>query len=327
MLRAIAQNCTAMPVTLSEIKVVGVEGLKSTAKFGMKDIARVDGDEFLSIAPYNYTFVTLVCESNPAAPSVREKYFSLTRSKGLAIMKKLRNDAQATIMSSDAASSCSLFENADTHAQKRARLTRTEMNQRYRDHAIVSIDVPVDGTTVAVRVLRPVHPNDVLAVEYTEDAIDAVIKCIRAEGFLDQMKLATTAQPGIWHRKGFVLATIKQDDGHITSKKCLTGEEAVAVQAAMLDQYNAQRDSLAMQEGMIADCVVADQPVGVEEALGAERHAHIHEGFECEGSLDADIGDLACGQVEGEQANDAARDDPTHDALDGEEAKDAGIEQ
>ena len=64
-----------------------------------------------------------------------------------------------------------------------------------RMHASVEINVEYDGELIPVLVLRPIHPNDVLAVEYTAEALTAVPPGIRSSGFDGPSQIRVVTMP------------------------------------------------------------------------------------------------------------------------------------
>lgn len=206
-----------MDVTLSEIKCVSTADMKATWKISKQDdIITVDGCSFVRVSPINCSLVSLVCEGNPHAPNPVPKNFSLTKSLGLASLMKMRNTKQVAEMSADP-DGCSLFGSSAKKKQKK--LSRQAAMTMRNDKSAMNLEVEELGSVV---VMRPIHPNDGLFVEYSDTSIGIVIKFLRESGFDES--LATTHEPslpkGTLKRQSQFLVKYTKNDGNTGHKSC-----------------------------------------------------------------------------------------------------------
>ena len=82
--------------------------------------------------------------------------------------------------------------------------------------------------------LRPVHTNDALFVEYSKEAITAVINYMRDYGFedTDQGSVKDSClHKGIWKRVDHFVVQFKKADDTFGYKRCLTLEDCMTFQA------------------------------------------------------------------------------------------------
>ena len=224
-----------MEVKFSEIKVVSVAGKTTQAKFCDRDVIE-SGCTFIRLCPSNSSLCALVCEDNPKAPFPTPKNFSLTCSTGLANLKKMRNRAQAVSMSSTSSPEkvCSLFgDDGDTPRKRQRTLhTRDQLTELRKAHDTLTVTMPLGDEHVDIVILRPVHPNDIVAVEYNPNCIGHVLKLLREGGF-DEVSYQrdTTLPKGIRKRGMCFMVVHKRKDGTEKFVKCKTAEIAIATQA------------------------------------------------------------------------------------------------
>ena len=225
-----------MAVTLSSIKCVQLDDLKAVAKFGTDDqLEGSDGSTFIRLNPRNTSLVALIIEKNdhPTIPQPPPKNFSLTTSEGIAMLKRMRNSAQAESLTEDRPTACTLFASPDGAEKKKARITRSDMLQMRKEHVPIIIDV----SGVSVRVLRPVQQDDILSVEYEEASIGAVMEYIRESGCTEdrpQRPRDPLLPPGIFARGGVFIVLYKGADGRKKHLRKKTLDEAVEAQAALI---------------------------------------------------------------------------------------------
>lgn len=233
-----------MAVSFSEIKVVSVAGKNTQAKFTARDVIE-SGNTFVRLSPSNSSLCALVCEDNPLAPVPTPKNFSLTCSTGLATLKKMRNKAQAESMSSTSSpeNACSLFGDDCDKQKKRPRTlhTRDQLNELRKAHDTLTVAMPVGGENVDIVVLRPVHPNDMVAVEYSANCIGHVVKLLREGGF-DEVSYQrdVTLPKGIRKRGMSFMVVHKRVDGTERYVTCKTIERAIATQANLIAEADVE---------------------------------------------------------------------------------------
>jgi hypothetical protein len=222
-----------MKAVLSQVKRIGLTGLNGKAIIAEKDIMECDGNhEYVCLDPRNHGLISLVLENNALAPQSRDKHFALTQSVGMNELRKLRNDAQMETLRSS--TGCTLFgdeQEAPIKKKKRVSGRRVAMELMRRERT--SIEVKVGG--VAVRMLRPVHPNDSLCVEYTEQSITAVLTYVRNREFLASKPLQRdpSVPQGIQKWADHYQIVVKHSDGTRSFRKCKDLEAAIAEQAAI----------------------------------------------------------------------------------------------
>ena len=245
-----------MSVTLSDIKCVQMQGMKTVAKFPMDEqVVCSDGSVFIRLNPRNTSLVALVVEDNdaPGIPRPVPKNFSLTASDGIKLLRRMRNAAQAeSLIEERPQATCTLFASSpEAQEKKRQRvMTRSEMAEKRKEH--VPIVISLDG--IHVRVLRPVQQDDVIHVEYEEESLAAVISCIRREGFNEENRRTRdpTMPKGIQRRdENRYQVAYKDSAGRLKRTMKRTLHEALEAQAVLLAAGN---ETCAEDEAGDDDC-------------------------------------------------------------------------
>ena len=240
-----------MDVQLSEVRCVAVTGFKATFQVPPGDVIWSDGHPFIRLRSESHTLTKLVYEQNPDAPEVMKgEYASLANCQGLQQLIQLRNAAQAQELAPEAGSN--LFENP-AGVQKKTQqpiMTRLELQQkRAADHLSISIQVPLEGASHSIMVLRPVQAKDALYVIYDKDALSVVLQYLRHNGFSEpQPKFKHQGAKGIQKRVGGYVVISKDDEGKKHFKRVKNLGKAIEVQsggapsAVSEDAWDAQPD-------------------------------------------------------------------------------------
>lgn len=227
--------CSFTMTCNSEMKCAILESDKTILKFMPKDQIAYNGTTVVCLGVLNHSLHSLVIEKNTVAPQPISKCFSITCSIGLNKLKKMRNAAQSESMS-DESCSLSAYEGLDMK-RRRKHTPRSDIQEMRRKHASMEIFAGYGGKRIIVLVLRPVHPNDVLAVAYTANALTAVRHCIRSSGSDEPSQIQDVTLPkGIHKRRNVYFATYMNSEGRTASKSCKTIDEAMATQADMQAQ-------------------------------------------------------------------------------------------
>ena len=259
-----------MQAVLAEILCINVGGLKTTVRISKpEDFMHVNDITLVRICSKS-SWVHLICEDNPKAPQPVPKNFSLTKSIGFKSLMKLRNSAQAAdFASEEKSSSCNLFGNAPA-SKKAKKLSRARINAMRQAHSLVSIQLDHYGS---VQMLRPVHTNDALFVEYSPEAITAVINYMREKGFedTDQGSVKDSSLPkGIWKRADHFVVQFKKADDTFGYKRCATLEDCIIFQAEQAEQADLAAECANDPEGGID---AAQAGMGDDSAsVGYEQH-------------------------------------------------------
>jgi hypothetical protein len=217
------------------------------------DMVDVSSDRFMYITPHASAMVHFVAIGAPGCPEKLPKKFSLTRSTGLKLLMKLRNEAAWPQI---AIQSCTLFGDTED-GSKPAKKPR--MRLRGEEHpSTVAIVIPAFGRrgecTVAVK--RPEHPCDRMAIPIVTDVMDHVLLFMHLSGFDEEVN--EVARPpgtpkGVWWNKSrqCFLVPVVRPDGASSKKSAKTVEEC---------------STILESDGMGA---IGDDDTGREEALNA----------------------------------------------------------
>ena len=233
-----------MQASLSEVRMVALPNLKHRWKISnANDVVTVGAKAFVRVTTLSSSLVGLVTEANPDVPSPLPKCWSLTSSKGLCDLIRLRNEAQADSMAS---SGCKLFE---APIKKRRLRSRPSQEVMRTNPDSLMLEVVLDGVYHNVSVLRPVHPTDNLFVEYEESTLTVVLNYLRSQGFdLPPRRKSTDLPVGTSkHNKGFICKYKKQDG--TSGYKCVkTLNEGKAFQADPLGYVAEMSDGDNLEE-------------------------------------------------------------------------------
>jgi hypothetical protein len=194
-----------MEITVSDIKKVSSPGLKFELTLRGADLKDVDGSQFIRLVPWHCSLVNFVFENNPHTPIPRPK--TLSGSRGLADLTKLRNEAQAAELKGSPSNACTLFTH-DEGSNKRAKMetkTHAVKKQERQQSTPLTFDLTMGDENVQVTSLRPVQANDAFWILYDATNVANVMKYIRDAGFDEvkhQLKAAVVDLPkGVWKKQ------------------------------------------------------------------------------------------------------------------------------
>lgn len=159
-------------------------------------------------------------------------HMCLKRSSGYEAMQQLRNSASEQACDAE---ECTLF---DVPKVFKKRTSRGLMDTARQHPQHVEIPVKLAGhedDPIMVRVLKAVHPNDCLWIEFTPEAISAILQYVVEGGFSDCNKRSRTGQaeklPNGVHRRGSGFRVRHMQDG-IVKYKCVDNlQDALAFHA------------------------------------------------------------------------------------------------
>jgi hypothetical protein len=195
------------------------------------DIVEVASEKFMYITPHASAMIHFVATGAPGFPEKLPKKFSLTRSTGLKLLMKLRNDAAWPPI---ATHNCTLFGDVE-NVSKLGKKPR--MRLRGDEHpATVSIEIPAFGRRAEciVAVKRPEHPCDRIAIPVAPDVMDHILLFMHLSGFDEEMH--EVARPmgtpkGVWWSKQrqCFLVPVLRPDGASGLKSVKTLEECSTI--------------------------------------------------------------------------------------------------
>jgi hypothetical protein len=288
---------------LGTIQVLSFVHGKAAWKLRPQDSKFVNGREFLKLARTGtqYGFCRLVyeriCEESPhdiAHTPFAQSTFSLTASKGYAELMALRNTAQSAELRQvekdlRISAMAALFQKKpadETPAAKRARVSREKIREASRNPDVIAITVDDGGDVFDLEVVRPLHPNDEIAVKLDTDTIERVIRYIVNQGFdLHQAAGKKELPPGVHRRPNGKYAVFQHVDGIKRNKTVRSLDHACRIAAEERDKVEGVGDYDAIEDGRDERDAVIDE--GEKNASGSDD----------------------CGAVEDDDERDVASDD------------------
>ena len=147
-----------------------------------EDVVEIGEKVFVKLSPANGGLRNLVCAGNEdeAAKAAR----SLSVSTGLKEIMQLRSLAQsAALIAVEAETACSLFETPSKKSRKAPLKSGDQLKEMRRAPESLAITLTTGGDDHQTDVLRPVHPNDCVFVEYEDDTISVVLGFLQGKGF------------------------------------------------------------------------------------------------------------------------------------------------
>jgi len=240
-----------LAASLMSYRVVGVTGVAPKWKITSPEDVQEMGDKaFVKLNTMNTSLWALISSDNPNVQNGSASTKNLSTSKGLKELINMRNRIQSTAL---VPQTCSLFE----APKKKARVTREKALAMRTTPDSLIIPLIMDGITYDVSVLRPVHPNDAIFVEYSNSSIAAVVHYLRTSQFDDSLKRArTVGLPKGIHKKisgdKNYIVTYTKPDGSIAQKFVRELDDALAFHAdptMKLDESDDDGDEAASECG------------------------------------------------------------------------------
>ena len=109
--------------------------------------------------------------------------------------------------------------------------TRNQLTELRKAHDTLTVTMPLGDEHVDFVILRPVHPNGIVAVEHSPSCIGHVLKLLREGGFDEaSYQRDTTLPKGIRKRGMGCMVVHKRTDGTEKFIKCKTADIAIATQ-------------------------------------------------------------------------------------------------
>ena len=166
----------------------------------------VGGNQFIKLpqGAMNHGFARLCGEYMYRNEKIPEK-FSLALSNGYELVKDLRNKAQSASLMQERLKSVPKWQQATINVKPEKR-SRLQLKEEAQNRQSIEVTLPpVDGLKERViRVVRPVLGNEELAVEYSVETIDHIVRIIDTEGFEETRKRKARNPdllPGVYSRK------------------------------------------------------------------------------------------------------------------------------
>ena len=214
------------------MRKVVVKGLKAQWQVPNADVIFANRVPFIRLRTQSWTLMQIILENNTDAPAGdrKAKGLSLACCNGLNMLVQIRNETQAAHFLPQGGST--LFDVDEVKKLKKARLSRIEIQGQRDDLIPISIDIPLDGITHSVQVLRPVMTKDALYVEYVASSLGVVLKYLRVHGFKEkEFRFQHQGPAGIQKKgSGYILVS-KDQHGKKHQKKFKTLEAALQAQA------------------------------------------------------------------------------------------------
>ena len=222
-----------MPIALTTNVVLQAFGdewgsMKRELVIKQEDTCIVGSAKYMWCTPHWYGLVQFVCCNAPGIDGKVPPKLSLTTSLGLKELMKLRNEAAWPATTAINVGS-QLFDAVEAPPTKRAR--------KQTEEAPATLDVLIPGVANSgprlVKMKRPAHPCERLAIPIEPAAIEHVLLYIRMGGFDVSMKTKEGMQGkpvGVWFNKQRNVWMVPNSDGK--GSKCFkTLAEASAVAA------------------------------------------------------------------------------------------------
>jgi len=174
-------------------------------------ILQVGGAQYVKLQPWDCTLVRLVCEG--IVESV-PKNATMAQTYGFTELMRLRNEAQAAELSqADRPAVSLLFDNPEPQNKRKKQRSKETIRKMRESPDVVNVRLPteVDGVPAEISMVRPVHPNDDIAVRLDESTLDNVLGFIRDKGITaDDLTLKraykASGSKGVWRKgTGFVV--------------------------------------------------------------------------------------------------------------------------
>ena len=218
--------------SLSEVKIVSIDGFKAAFKIKECDAIICEGDTFVRLDPRNTSLCHVVSELNPKVPSPLPKNFSLSCSNGLSSLTKLRNEARSHAAADTAPEKCNLFGGGEEPPVKMPRLSRAETIKKRLEPEVLGVSITTESGTFDVQVLSPVGVADTVYVKYDSSTMANVIEYLRDQGFREpkqrQPLPIEEGVKGIHARKGHYIVVFGKNNGTKGYRKCRDLEHAIA---------------------------------------------------------------------------------------------------
>jgi hypothetical protein len=222
--------------SLMSYRVVGVTGVaKKWSITSPSDVQEIGDRAFVKLNTQNTSLWALIASNNPKVlGGANSQSRDLKTSKGLTELIAMRNRIQSAALAPEQPQICSLFE----APKKKAKVTFARDKATAKRTAPESLIIPLqmDGTTYEVSVLRPVHPQDAVFVEYNNASIAAVVQWLRTSEFDEGLKRARTlGLPKGIHKRLFgekkYAVVYTKPDGSISQKLVRELDDALAFHA------------------------------------------------------------------------------------------------
>jgi hypothetical protein len=217
-----------MQAELMDTRCVTLPGGKKSWKIiKPQDTVVTDQQVFVRMALKDTSLSQLVFEKLEGVP---REFANLACSRGLADLIQLRNAAQARLLEPAAAGARLLFDQVGPQPKMRRQSRHAIKMARCEARDSVSIEFNIGDQLCQVEVLKPVHPNDNLFVEYEPTALWQVLTYIRNSGFSDEVRKFSKRESlpkGVFRRGDAFLVRSKRADGKHRYTTCKDLETAM----------------------------------------------------------------------------------------------------
>lgn len=218
----------AMDCTLSDVKCVGIDGLKSRWLIFPEDQIIIDAEIFVRMRTNVVGLQNLIIESNDAITD-KPKEFTLNCLNGYRSLMQLRNAASGIQHVDPDPEPCTVFAQ-DTPSKKKSRKSHEAKQVERQQVSSCAIELEVDGTTCEAIVARASHPRDALFVSYSKSTMDAVLKYMRTSGVsMEHKQKHKSVAIGIYEN-GDKFMAVATNDGKKRHRITNTLEEALVWQ-------------------------------------------------------------------------------------------------
>ena len=263
-------------------------------EFDSRVIVEVEDRKFIKLARAAHGFAKLVFDECDHIPSPLPKEYSLTASKGYADLVKRRNDIQAEYLKQKELDNIpALFRDSAVTPQKSKRTSRAALIEARKNPEAITLKLPgtkdEDGNDAEIEVLRPVHPDDVIAIIMEPAAVGYMIDYLQQGGWSSDLiakkrkHVPSDAPRGVWARKHkktgeyrYQLA-IKNDNGR-KSVRNLTDGASWGMQEESADSPGGtgqqEKDHDEDEEANESD---DNNPASVDECEGDGNHVATNE--------------------------------------------------
>ena len=231
---------------------VSLPGVKGSWLIKAQDTVEADGEVFVRLNKGNSSLSSMLGNVHG--------YCSLSRSEGLKVILKLRNQE------SERSEGCTLF---DEQQPNKKRLSRSAASQERREHSkTVHISIDEENPEAKVLMLKAVHPTDCAWILYEEESVNAVLNFVLKKGFSGNKRLRNPDKLPVGISRlstsgGFI---VKYTTDGIVKRKKLNDLETALVFHADPEAYIAQEQ---LDEDELAE---PEDPEAPEEPEEAEQH-------------------------------------------------------
>ena len=243
-----------------EIETVYKVTYSGTAKWDVdsKSLVYVEGKAFVKLARSSTGFCKLVWHGCGQLPDPLPKEYSLTCSKGYVELTGIRNKLQSDYMIEKGQEALpELFKGKASPSK--SRVSRSDVRTMRANPDTLELPVELNDCNVVVQALRPVHPRDDLTVEFTSEALHAIIEYLQSKGFRsDQARRKRRDTPlGVWVRR-----SKSGQELYVKKHRCSDGTAKFRTFKSLEDANAIIDEELASE----AEPVEADDPLLAVEA-------------------------------------------------------------